>query len=102
MPLPWDTTRSAEHQKILDEKYDGDYTDENYKHEVYVSNMKKYRDRHREKITEYNKEYQIKFRKENPYYYSYLAYRKNHPDVTYEEYIEFKRLKDERRKNKSK
>ena len=102
MSLPWDTTRKKEHQKILDEKYDGDVHNENYKHEVYVSNMRSYRDRHREQVTKYNREYQIKFRQENPYYYSYMSYKKNHPDVTLEEYIEIKKAKDERRAAKRK
>ena len=100
MALPWSTQRKKEHQELLDEKYDGDVHNEDYKHEVYVSNMRNYRDRHREKVTKYNKEYQIKFRQENPYYYSYLAYKKNHPDVSLEEYIEFKKEKDARRKRK--
>ena len=54
MALPWSTQRKKEHQELLDEKYDGDVHNEDYKHEVYVSNMRNYRDRHREKVTKYN------------------------------------------------
>lgn len=102
MKRTWDTTRLQEHQKLLDEKYDGDIHDKNYQREVYCSNMRNYRARHKEKTQEYNREYQKKYREERKYYYGRLMYNKTHPDhpMTEEQYAEFRKQKEQKRLEK--
>jgi hypothetical protein len=54
------------------------------------------RNRHRGAYTEYQREYQKKFREENPYYYGYKRMLRKYPNtsMTYEEYIEYRKSKE--------
>lgn len=80
----------------------GDIHNGDYKHEVFLSNMQNYRDRHREKLTSYNREYQRKYREERKFYYGLLMWNRKHPDnqKTFEEYAEYRKQKDIRRQAK--
>lgn len=68
MPLDHSVNRLPEHEEIL-KKYGGDIHSPEYHHELYISNMRKYRARHKERIQEYNREYQKIYRAERKYYY---------------------------------
>ena len=102
MKRTWDTKRSLEHQKLLEEKYDGDIHNKDYHHELYISNMKLYRHRHKERIQEYNREYQQKYREERKFYYGLLMWNRKHPDnpMTMEQYIDYRTQKEIRRQEK--
>lgn len=101
MPLDHSTKRLPENEEIL-KKYDGDIHSPEYHREVYVSNMRNYRNRHREKVRKYNKDYQENFRKNNPYYYALKLWNKKHPNnpMTMEQYIEYRTQKEIRRQEK--
>ena len=99
MKRTWDTKRRIEHQKLLEEKYDGDIHDKDYKHEVYLSNMQNYRDKHRERLREYNREYQKNYREERKFYYGLKMWNKHHPNnpMNEEEYVEYRKQKEQKR-----
>ena len=51
-------------------------------------------------IRGYQNAYQKKFREQNPYYYGWKQYLRLHPelDLTYEQYIEIRKTKEEKKK----
>ena len=77
----------------------GDIHNEDYKHEVFLSNMQNYRDRHREDLREYNRQYQRKYREERKFYYGHKMWNRKHPDrqLSLDEYIEYRKQKEIRR-----
>ena len=40
---------------------------------------------------------QDKWRKENPYYYGFIHYKKTHPEITYEWYVAYRKNKERRK-----
>ncbi len=50
----------------------------------------------------YIKNYQQKFRNENPYYYGWKQQNRNNPDnkMTYEQYIAYRKNKERQKRNK--
>lgn len=101
MKRTWDSKRLPEHEDIL-KKYNGNIHDEDYKHEVFLSNMQNYRDRHREDLREYNRKYQQKYREERRFYYGLLMWNRKHPNnqMDLESYIEYRKQKEIRRQEK--
>ena len=98
MPLDHSVKRLPEHEDIL-KKYGGDIHSPEYHKELYNSNMKLYRHRHKERIQEYNREYQQKYREERKFYYGLLMWNRKHPNnqMTEEQYIEYRKQKEIRR-----
>lgn len=80
----------------------GDIHSPEYHKELYNSNMKLYRHRHKDKMQEYNREYQRKYREERKFYYGLLMWNKKHPDnpMTEVQYIEYRKQKEIRRQEK--
>jgi hypothetical protein len=59
----------------------------------------KWREQNRDKYNKVMKRAQDKWRKEHPYYYAFIHFKKAHPDTTYEWYVAYRKQK-ERKKEK--
>lgn len=62
---------------------------------------KRYRNHHREHYTEYTRNYQKSWRRQHPYYYGYKQHLRLHPesDLTYEQYIQMRIEKENKRRS---
>lgn len=61
-----------------------------------------WRNRHRDKYNSYMKERQDKWRVEHPYYYGWIQARRKSPTLKYEDYIEYRKHKERKRKMQEK
>ena len=43
------------------------------------------------------REAQIRWRKEHPYYYAFIHFKKAHPDTTYEWYVAYRKQKERKK-----
>lgn len=108
MPRPMnykmsDETREKLRKAQIKRWHGEDWTEEDQKEFVRKRNSRyanNWRSGHRDAYNKVMRRAQDKWRKENPYYYSFYHYKKKHPDTTYEWYVAYRKQKERRRMNR--
>lgn len=87
-------------EALLKHYHGEDWTEEDQENFVRERNTRhcgNWRNKNRDKYNKVMRRAQDKWRKENPFYYGFIHYKKTHPETTYEWYIAYRKNKERRK-----
>ena len=95
-----DKIRDSHFKRCYGENYEIEDVEEHRK-EMNTKHLKTWRNKHREHYRDYQLEYQRKYRERNKFYYGWKHAVEKNPDLTLEEYIDYRNEKLKKKMAKS-